>query len=121
MSTQRATLDWLIVFGYAAGIFILSSSPNLPAPIPFAHADKLYHLVEYGVFGFLIVRALYSSREKLQGADIRMVAVIIALFYAVTDELHQYFVPGRTMELMDILSDGVGATIGQLFFKIKGQ
>ncbi len=39
----------------------------------------------------------------------------ISSFYAATDELHQYFVPGRSCELRDITIDSLGALCGIIF------
>ena len=41
--------------------------------------------------------------------------------YAATDEFHQYFIPGRSAEVMDVCIDTLGASIGLaiLFFTLK--
>lgn len=51
--------------------------------------------------GFLFKRQLYT-------------AVIICFLYAISDEIHQVFVPGRSCELRDVLIDTLGAYIGCL-------
>ena len=111
---------WLPVIVYAAFIFSLSSVSKPPAPQLFPHCDKVYHILEYTVFGFLMLRALFYSKEGFKGIDLRFLAILLCLAYGITDEIHQHFIPQRTMELMDIISDGIGAYLGQLFFKIKG-
>ncbi len=42
-------------------------------------------------------------------------SILIATFYGVTDEIHQFFVPGRTADVYDVLSDFIGASIGSIF------
>ena len=42
------------------------------------------------------------------------IALGAAALYAVTDEVHQYFVPGRSCELRDVLVDTSGALTGIL-------
>ena len=37
------------------------------------------------------------------------------MFYAITDEFHQYFIPGRSAEIRDVLIDSSGALTGILF------
>ncbi len=39
-------------------------------------------------------------------------AVILGCLYGMTDELHQYFVPGRSTSATDWLADTVGTTAG---------
>lgn len=96
----------------------MSYPPRIIPPL-FPHSDKISHFIEYAIFGFLLLRALNSSKEKFKGLNLRTIAVVLAFLYAMTDELHQYFVPGRFMELADLLADGLGAWAGQFFFKLK--
>ncbi|HIU52150.1 MAG TPA: VanZ family protein [Candidatus Merdicola faecigallinarum] len=37
---------------------------------------------------------------------------IIGVIYAITDEIHQLFVPGRSGEIRDVLIDGLGIIVG---------
>ena len=38
--------------------------------------------------------------------------LLLCIGYAITDELHQAFVPGRTPKLLDVLIDSSGALLG---------
>lgn len=74
---------------------------------------KLTHFGVYGILGMLCLAALYQHKIK---KSIRpMFAVLIASFYAVTDEVHQWFVPGRSCELRDVCIDSFGAVCGVFF------
>jgi len=49
------------------------------------------------------------------GLDLRSKALISFVFgvtYAITDEVHQYFVPGRSCEIKDVCIDGSGVLFG---------
>ena len=39
-------------------------------------------------------------------------ALVLSVFYGLTDEFHQMFVPGRVADLFDLLADAGGAIIG---------
>jgi VanZ family protein len=39
-------------------------------------------------------------------------AVILVTVYGVLDEVHQHFVPGRTPDVYDVMSDAAGAMLG---------
>ena len=41
--------------------------------------------------------------------------VLLATLFGVTDEIHQYFVPGRQADVFDVVADAVGALAGALF------
>ena len=55
-----------------------------------------------------------SDNEKLPGLLRKpaLPAFIIGFFYAVSDEIHQYFVPGRAMQARDVLIDTAGVFFG---------
>lgn len=109
---------WLPVIIYAAAIFIFSSISKPPEALTlFPYSDKVLHLIEYAIFGFLMIRALCSLESDKKILFLRIAAVAIVLFYGFIDEVHQYFVPERDMDAFDLLSDGLGALIGQAFFR----
>ena len=74
---------------------------------------KCAHMTEYAILGFFLVGARYDGREKCRRAMGR--AFRIAALYAATDEIHQYFVPGRACMFTDVCIDSVGALLGILF------
>ena len=121
MKLKQFSIYWLPVIIYAVCIFIFSSISRPPKAVPvFPHSDKLLHFIEYALFGFLMLRALFASyKDKKSIIYLRFLAVFIVIFYGATDEIHQYFVPLRHMDVFDLLTDSLGAFIGQLFFKTK--
>jgi len=68
---------------------------------------KSAHLIAYGVLALLLARALVAWGMPARRAAI--LAVILAIFYALLDEVHQSLVPGRHASLMDIGLDAAGA------------
>ncbi len=98
---------WAAPFTWMGLIFFLSAQstlPNLTPDVP--HLEEVGgHLVVYGVLALLWARAL-------RGAGVRHAAwwaLVIALAYGASDELHQSFVPGRTMTVIDWVVDLLGA------------
>lgn len=71
---------------------------------------KLAHAAEYAVLGMLLAGAVYGTGRKRYYNLI--VPYIAGTLYAVTDELHQYFVPGRSCRLADIFMDSIGVLSG---------
>ena len=68
---------------------------------------KSFHLIEYAI---LFIFLFFALRKKSQSA-------IIAYCYALSDELHQAFIPGREGKFVDTLIDLVGIVIGVLLIK----
>lgn len=68
------------------------------------------HYTIYTIGGFLIMNYKYSmektKKQKILGS------LLFGAFYAGTDELHQYFVPGRSARLFDVGLDTIGVLTG---------
>lgn len=72
---------------------------------------KFLHMVEYAILYFLLFRALYSTKQKHNFNKASKTALGIAILYALSDEIHQYFVPTREGKIRDILIDSLGIVI----------
>jgi VanZ family protein len=68
------------------------------------------HFLGYALLGAACLRGL-AWRRGPAVRDVEM-AILMALLYAASDELHQGFTPGRTPAVTDVLLDGVGAAVG---------
>jgi VanZ family protein len=75
---------------------------------------KTAHVFLYMVLGALCPAALYYFGVPLKYRVI--LSVIICVAFALTDELHQLFVPGRSGQVIDIFIDSFGAVIGIILF-----
>jgi VanZ family protein len=76
---------------------------------------KLAHWSQYFIFSLLLVRALrgpFKSQLELRRAI--WILAMVSL-YALSDELHQAFVPSRTASLADVTIDSVGGICGILW------
>ena len=106
---RRSTLGaWLPVIVWAAVIFAFSSVPSLSTELGTWDTilRKLAHLAEYAILGALLCRAL--RRPGL--------AILAAILYAVSDEIHQTFVEGRVGAPLDVAIDAIGAAAGILLW-----
>ena len=90
---------------------------------------KCAHFAEYTLLGWSLALTVADYLERLRGAqpggsnrakpgDLRgaqlMAPWLIGTAYAVTDEIHQYFVPGRSCEVRDVVIDSCGVLVGAL-------
>ncbi len=75
---------------------------------------KCAHAAEYMLLGLLLAGAVYiSSKNKLWNVAL---PYCIGTVYAVTDEVHQLFVPGRSGRFTDVLIDSFGVLFGVVIF-----
>lgn len=75
---------------------------------------KLAHFSVYLALGFTLSAGMQTF-VKLRVFVRTFFAFIIGVLYAILDEIHQIFVPGRSCELRDMLIDSTGILIGSLF------
>jgi len=110
-------LSALLAATWMATIFYLSSQPMPEIDLGFAAQDKLVHLVAYGLLGALLLGAQRLRAGGYTRGQALLAAAIGAL-YGISDEWHQFFVPGRTMDPLDMLSDAAGALLGAWLVKL---
>jgi len=113
---SKGVRNWFAVLLLCVLIF-LPSLIHLPMPRGPVN-DKVAHLLVYFVVGFLVLRGARS----LPLGQSRFAAVCFAFLVAVTigmaDEVHQFFVPRRSMDRMDFLCDIVGVVCGICIYLI---
>ena len=87
---------------------------------------KMAHFTEYTILGWLMQLHLRTicflqvpGKEEAGYHDRRRLpwtGILLGVLYAVTDEIHQYFVPGRACRCMDVCIDSLGVITGSLIF-----
>lgn len=106
---------WLPPLGWMGVIFLLSAQSTLPHPAqPWLSVlvEQLGHALAYGILAWLFLRALRGNGPV--SCRLRVVSVVLAVVYGASDEIHQAFVPGRHPSLVDLLTDGAGASLAML-------
>jgi VanZ family protein len=106
-------------FFWALFMLVLTSWPS-PPEVPIVSAipdfDKLVHAGLYGVFGFLIYFAIAwkgSGSERVSWKRALAVAALVAVWGGL-DEVHQIWIPGRSAEVADGVTDTVAGFAGAL-------
>lgn len=76
---------------------------------------KTAHFTIYLILGLLVSTLL--KEYNLKTKQIIIYSILICMTYAISDEIHQIFVIGRSGELKDVLIDTCGSTVGILIIK----
>ena len=108
---MRLALLWGPVLCVMALIFYFSSLSDPGGP-PGGISDKAAHFLIYAALGGALIRALADGRAMRMNASRVALATVLGTLYGVSDEVHQWFVPPRTPELMDLAADFLGALAG---------
>lgn len=101
---------WFPALFVMAIIFVLSGTPGAELPV-FGSLDWLIkeggHLIGYALLGWSYLHGLGKFSRKTA-----ISACGLAFLYALTDEYHQSFVPGRDSSVLDLGVDALGAALG---------
>ncbi len=72
---------------------------------------KIAHFSIYTLVGFLLM-ALFSTYESIKRKYQIYISAIIGILYAISDEIHQSFTPGRGPKITDVFIDSLGVFFG---------
>ena len=132
-------ISWLAVFFWMLLIFRLSSQPAFKSNdlslgitdriIRFlgtlirVDIERLNHIVRKGahfsaylILAILIFNAVNQS--KISGWKSVVLVVSLCVLYAISDEVHQLFVEGRSGQPSDVLIDSIGVATGVGIYKL---
>lgn len=113
---KNAIILWGITIGYMIMIFYFSSLSGHLLPFSIRDFDKVLHFCVYSVLAFLF----YLSFKKSGGKrHVFLLSLLMTTMYAVIDEIHQLYVPGRVASLGDVAADIIGGFSGSAFAYLK--
>ncbi|WP_339226911.1 VanZ family protein [Oceanobacillus sp. FSL K6-2867] len=142
---MHKTLSWAAVILWMGLIFYLSHQPAAESselstgvteivlsiiekmvPNEGLDVNRIHHLIRknahFFIYFFLGMLVLYALRKsKGTGYQTIGLAMLICVLYAISDEVHQLFVPGRGAQVMDVLIDSGGASVGIVSYLLLGQ
>ena len=81
------------------------------------YVRKIAHFSEYAVGGILIFLLLMTF-QKISPKIRNILSIVITIMYAITDEIHQLFIPGREGKIIDVYIDTLGIITGILFVNL---
>jgi VanZ family protein len=96
-------------------IFWASSCSSFSLPTPsIPHLDKFVHAVEFAILGYLLFRAVIHTPSFWLQKHALLIAIMVAICFGLSDEIHQFFVPLRQLDMFDLAFDSLGAIMGSL-------
>lgn len=72
---------------------------------------KIAHFSIYTLVGFLLM-ALFSTYENIKRKNQIYISTMLGILYAISDEIHQSFTPGRGPKITDVFIDSLGVFFG---------
>jgi VanZ family protein len=114
MSERLFRERWFHVAAYVALVFAVSAQPHLHVPGTWEYRDKVVHILEYGVLGWLVYRAAVGSWPAAGFARRALLTIVAVSAVGACDEKFQEGVPGRDSSVYDWIADTAGATLAQV-------
>ena len=132
---KRKLIKWLLLITWMLLIFYFSNQPNSgektfniinhttkinsPQTLKMINylVRKSAHITEYFILAILTISLLkeYITNYKL----IYTLSIFICFIYAITDEIHQHFIVGRTAIFKDVIIDTTGSLLLVIILVIK--
>ena len=105
-------ISLLITVIIAITIFYISSL-TFPAGGGTGYLSYVYH---FTAFSYLVLFLLISLTKGNPTKNLMIIGIIIVITYGISDEIHQYFVPGRYPSFKDILINSLGILITSIAY-----
>src|SRR5688572_1742857 len=109
--TDRRRLIWPVALAVAITWGSSRTVPDWGEAV--MHGDKIVHFLVYGLMATLVARIGAVQRTRPLGI---YAAILIVSVFGVTDELHQHFTPGRSMDVWDWVADTLGAVAATVLY-----
>ncbi|MGE5480981.1 MAG: VanZ family protein [Chloroflexota bacterium] len=91
-------------------IYFFSDIPQGPVRMHFMHQDKILHFIAFFTYGVALQLLFGANIPKINRKKIIIYVILTGTIYGALDEWHQYFVPGRECDALDLLADLIGVS-----------
>lgn len=107
-------LQWLFL---SAIIFYFSHQTTIQfIPQSILEYDKFLHFIAYFSYGISTLSMLLIVKKSEK--RLIFIGLILSILFAISDEIHQFFVPDRVMDVFDFIADLLGILCSILFFNL---
>lgn len=102
-----------------ATIFYLSHQTGDDLNLPMLPGlDKAAHLAVYGLLAAATLFAFNPVSRQKNSRRVVGITLFFCLCFGISDEFHQYFIPGRSVSGLDLLADCLGAVLVCLLWQL---
>jgi VanZ family protein len=106
-----SSIRWMAALFWMALIFFGSSIPADSLPEGPQFISIVVHLLEFFILTLLLIWAINGGFNEPVILPVKCAAALLAVFFGITDEVHQLFVPGRVSDLLDLAVDSIGVVL----------
>jgi VanZ family protein len=99
---------------YVLTVFVVGSLPVSPPGAEFIGADKIVHLLAFGLMLPIVLRAVRHELPRLAPARQLLLAALASVAAGGIVEVYQAALPHRSADPLDFVADVVGVAIAAL-------
>jgi len=112
---EHNKISWLIVLSIGFIIFHLSSLTFKGVYTGPSINSYIYHFLAFFFLSLFLLISMTQGKHK----TFFLVAIFVAILYGISDEIHQFFIPGRYCSLIDILTDSIGILSSGILYTLR--
>jgi len=75
----------------------------------------IYHFFAFFFLSLFLLISITQGKNK----QFFLIAIFVTILYGISDEIHQYLVPGRYCSIIDILTDSIGVLISGIIYSFR--
>ncbi|MCC6142659.1 MAG: VanZ family protein [Candidatus Hydrogenedentes bacterium] len=106
---------YIAVALYCGAIFYMShQSHPVPEEYQFDGLDKIVHVFLYGGLTALVSAGIRTAPRRASAMRQFWVPIVFAVSFGIVDEFHQYFIPLRNFDPLDVVANTTGALLAQV-------
>jgi VanZ family protein len=110
---MKTLVIWLVC------ILFLSVMPAPEVEVDLPSADKLLHVILYGITCVLIYTVLRESRPKASSGALILVSMALSFGYGFLMEVAQTYTATRSFSRLDLVANLLGSLLGAAYIKRK--
>jgi len=111
-------ISMAIAIMIAVFIFYMSSKTFGQGTSTTGVLSIFYHFLIFAALAISLFFAIAKGSPK-NFQYLVVIIILISVSYGISDELHQFFVPGRTCCFEDILTDSAGTLFSGFFYSVS--
>lgn len=111
ISLLIAVLIAIFIFYMSSQSFEKGAGPEFP------YKSIIYHFLIFFILAFSL--SIFFIRGKSRNEYWIFIAILLSMAYAISDELHQLFVPNRYCDINDVLIDSAGIMLSGIIYVFR--
>ena len=122
---RSRAIDFLLFGGYFTGILFMGLRPryyktaglnHILESTSYSSFDFIINVIGFIPLSYLMMLSLFALKRTLKMASASMMVFASCMCISLLIEILQYYIPGRSSQLFDVIANGMGVLIGITYY-----